>query len=149
MNRPKPQSHFDPARIAPALLAMGHVGWLGVQYQAHGEDWAQLSLPWRADLIGEQEHQVLASGPIVSLCDMAGGLSIWTRLGIYIPVATLDLRLDYQRPAKPQHAVTARAHCYKVTRSAAFVSGVAHDGEADDPVAHFTGCFMKIGRTQG
>lgn len=149
MNRPKPQSHFDPARIAPALLAMGHVGWLGVQYQAHGEDWAQLSLPWRADLIGEEERQVLASGPIVSLCDMAGGLSIWTRLGIYIPVATLDLRLDYQRPAKPQHAVMARAHCYKLTRSAAFVSGIAHDGEHDDPVAHFTGCFMKIGSAQG
>lgn len=145
MSRPAPESHFNPAKIAPALLKMGHVGWLGLSYKDHGPDWAELSLPWRADLLGEAEREVLASGPIVSLCDMAGGLSIWTTLGIYVPVATLDLRLDYQRPATPHKAVTARARCYKLTRSAAFVSGIAHDGNPDDPVAHFTGCFMKIG----
>ena len=145
MNRPLPDTHFNTAQLAPVLLTMGHVGWLGLRYDAHGKDWAQVSLPWRADLIGEPDRQVLASGPIVSLCDMASGLAIWTRMGRYVPVATLDLRLDYQRPAEPQRGVTARARCYKLTRSAAFLSGVAHDGDADDPVAHFSGCFMRIG----
>jgi uncharacterized protein (TIGR00369 family) len=146
MNRPSPSSPFQTDQIAPVLLTMGHVGWLGLRYDAHGEDWAQVTLPWRVDLIGEEERQVLASGPIVSLCDMAGGLCIWTRLGHYVPIATLDLRLDYQRPAAPQREVTARATCYKLTRSAMFVSGVAHDGDPDDPVAHFSGCFMRIGQ---
>ena len=31
-----------------------------------------------------------------------------------------------------------------MTRSAAFVRGVAHDGDADDPVAHIAGVFMTI-----
>lgn len=145
MTRPRPDIPFDPSAVAPLLLKVGHVGWLGLEYDAHGADWAQVSLPWRADLIGTDDGQVLASGPIVSLCDMASGLAIWTRMERFVPIATLDLRVDYQRPATPRLAVAARARCYKLTRSAAFVSGVAHDGDADDPVAHFTGCFMRIG----
>lgn len=145
MTRPQSDTYFDPAQISPHLLKLGHVGWLGLRYDAHGADWAQVTLPWRSDLVGDEERQVLASGPIVSLCDMAGGLAVWTALGRYVPIATLDLRLDYQRPAVVRLGVSARASCYKVTRSAMFVSGVAHDGNEGDPVAHFSGCFMRIG----
>lgn len=145
MTRPLPSTPFDPAAIAPLLLKVGHVGWLNLGFEGAGPDWAELSLPWRADLVGDDAGQVLASGPIVSLCDMAGGLAIWTAMGAFVPIATLDLRLDYQRAAAPRRPVVARARCYKLTRSAAFVSGVAHDGEPDDPVAHFSGCFMRIG----
>lgn len=145
MNRPQPLSPFDPAKLAPLLLKVGHVGWLGLQYEGHGHDWAQVALPWRADLVGDEVRAVLATGPIVSLCDMAGGLCIWTRMERFVPIATLDLRVDYQRAAVPHRAVSARATCTKLTRSAAFVTGVAHDGDPDDPVAHFAGCFMRIG----
>ena len=41
-------------------------------------------------------------------------------------------------------AVTGRAECYRITRSAAFVRGIAHDGEPDDPIAHVAGVFMSI-----
>ena len=61
-------------------------------------------------------------------------------------IATLDLRVDYQRPAKERAAVIGRAECYKVTRSAAFVRGIAHDGDPDDPVANIAGVFMSITR---
>lgn len=139
------QTHrFDPKRAAPMLLKHGHSGWLGLKYRAHGADWAELELPWREDLLAEAERHVLASGPIISMMDMASGLSIWTRMGQFAPIATLDLRVDYQRPAKERAAVIGRAECYKVTRSAAFVRGIAHDGEPDDPVAHIAGVFMSI-----
>ena len=32
--------------------------------------------------------------------------------------------------------------CYGLTKSVGFVRGVAHDGDADDPVANVTGTFM-------
>ncbi len=137
---------FDPSAAAPFMLRHGHPGWLGMAYHAHGPDWVELKLPWREDLIGQPGMPVLASGPIISLMDMASGLSIWTTLGALRPYATLDLRVDYQRPARERAAVIGHAQCYKTTRSAAFVRGVAHDGDPDDPVAQIAGVFMSIER---
>lgn len=135
---------FDPDTAGPFLLKSGHVGWLGMRYAGHGPDWVELELPWREDLIGESEVEVLASGPIISMMDMAGGMAIWTRHGVFRPVATLDLRVDYQRPARPRSKVIGRAECYASTRSAAFVRGIAHDGDPADPVAHVAAVFMTI-----
>lgn len=145
MTAPQPTDFaFDPVRAAPFLTARSHNGWLGMQYRQHGTDWVELELPWRADLVGERSREVLASGPIVSLMDMASGLAIWTRLGRFQPIATLDLRIDYTRAAAPRGSVFGRATCYRVTRSAAFVHGIAHEGDPDDPVARVQGVFMTI-----
>ncbi|TCD04934.1 PaaI family thioesterase [Erythrobacteraceae bacterium CFH 75059] len=146
MNRPAHGSTFDPAQAAPLLLRLGHVGWLGLEYHSHGDDWTELVLPWRDDLLGDSERELLATGPIVSLCDMASGMAIWNAMARFVPIATLDLRVDYQRAARPRHAVHARARCYTLTRSSAFVTGTAHDGDSSDPVARFSGCFMRIDR---
>ena len=139
-----PNPGFDPAQACGMLLAHGHPGWLGMQYADHGEDWVELELPWRDDLIGEADRPIIASGPIVSLMDMASGLAIWTTAQAFHAVATLDLRVDYMRPARERTAVFGRSQCYRLTRSAAFVRGVAHDGDPDDPVAHIAGCFMTL-----
>jgi uncharacterized protein (TIGR00369 family) len=141
---PASAARFDPAQASKFLLSFGHAGWLGLRYHDHGDNWVEFELPWREDLLGEPHSSVLASGPIVSLMDMASGMSIWQTTGIFIPVATLDLRVDYQRPARERASVFGRVECYRTTRSAAFVRGVAHDGSPDDPVAHVAGVFMTI-----
>lgn len=135
---------FDPKVLSRWILTRAHPGWLGLQYRAHGDDWVELELPWRADLVGDEHHLVLASGPIVSLMDMAAGMAIWVANGEFRPVATLDLRVDYIRPARSRAAVSGRVTCYRRTRSAAFVRGTAHDGDAADPVAQVTGVFMTL-----
>ena len=135
---------FDAAVAGRFLFEAGHTGWLGIEYVRHGDDWVELKLPWREDLLGEPDRPVLASGPIVSLMDMASGMSIWQAMGVFTPVATLDLRVDYQRPARERSAVLGRVECYRVTRSAAFVRGIAHDGDEADPVAHVAGVFMQV-----
>ncbi|MGB7409440.1 MAG: PaaI family thioesterase [Pontixanthobacter sp.] len=137
---------FDPKAAAPFMLKHGHSAKLGLRYCDHGDNWVALELPWREDLLGEIDRGVLASGPIVSLLDMASGLSIWTAMGAFRPVATLDLRVDYQRPARQDTAVIGRVECYRMTKSAAFVRGIAHDGNAGDTVATMTGVFMAIGK---
>ena len=139
-----PTPRFDPAVAADFLVSRAHNGWLGMRFSDHGEDWVEMELPWREDLLGEEGRDVLASGPIVSLLDMAGGLSIWTRTGEVRGIATLDLRVDYTRPARERRSVFGRVQCYRTTRSAAFVRGIAHDGDPDDPVAHMQAVFMTI-----
>lgn len=141
---PSSEFIFDPVRAAPFLTAQSHNGWLGLQYRDHGADWVELELPWRAELVGEASREVLASGPIVSLMDMASGLAIWTRMGRFQAIATLDLRIDYTRAAAPRGNVFGRATCYRATRSAAFVHGIAHEGDPEDPVARVQGVFMTI-----
>lgn len=138
------RGRFDPDVLAQWVLTRGHPGWLGLRYRAHGPDWCELALPWRSDLIGEARRPVLASGPIVSLMDMAAGMAIWAQGGEFRPVATLDLRMDYLRPSRERAAVFGRVQCYRRTRSAAFVRGSAHNGDPGDLVAEMTGVFMAL-----
>lgn len=133
---------FDPARAAKLMTRHGHGGWLGLQYHGHGKDWFELALPWREDLAGPGDSGVLASGPIISLMDNATSMSAWTLCGRFVPHATLDLRIDYMRAAVPGRTVIGRGECYKLTRTIAFIRGIAHDGDPDDPVAHVAGTFM-------
>jgi len=142
---PPAPPRFDAREASKFLFRAGHTGWLGLKFLDQGENWVELELPWREDLLGEDENAVLASGPIVSLMDMASGIAIWQTHKTFTPVATLDLRVDYQRPAKERSSVRGRVECYRTTRSAAFVRGIAHDGDIDDPVAHIAGVFMTIG----
>ncbi len=135
---------FDPERFMDYASrdGSGHGAAVGICYHGHGEDWVELALPWRAELVGMAETEILASGPIVSLMDMATSLAVWTKLGAFRPQATLDLRVDYLRPATPGRTVIGRGSCYRITRSIAFVRGIAHDGGPDDPVANVTGTFI-------
>ncbi|MBY8822379.1 PaaI family thioesterase [Sphingomonas colocasiae] len=136
---------FDPARFLKLMRRHGHNALLGIEYHAHGEDWVELALPYSPRLVGDTDTGVLASGPIVSLMDMATSISIWIRTGNFQPQATLDLRVDYLRPAVPGKTVVGRGQCYRVTRNIAFIRGQAHDGDPDDPLAHVAGTYMFTG----
>jgi uncharacterized protein (TIGR00369 family) len=135
-------SDFDPARFISTLAARAHGGLIGIRYVGHGEDWAELAIDYSDRLVGDDATGVLASGPILALMDMATSMSIWIRQRRFRAQATLDLRVDYLRPATPGKAVIGRGECYRITRSVAFIRGQAHDGDPDDPVAHVAGTYM-------
>jgi uncharacterized protein (TIGR00369 family) len=133
---------FDPKLFTAYASRVGHGGALGILYVGHGPDWVELALDYDEKLVGVTETGIVASGPIISLMDMATSMAIWVRLGRFRPQATLDLRVDYLRPAVPGRRITGRGECIGVTRSVGFVRGLAHDGDAADPVAHVAGTFM-------
>jgi uncharacterized protein (TIGR00369 family) len=139
---PATSPDFDPAAVARMVSSFGHNGALGARYVAHGADWVELALDYRAELIGDEETGILASGPIIALMDMATSLATWVRRGRFEAQATLDLRVDYLRAATPGRTVTGHGECYHLTRRIAFVRGTAHDGDPDDPIAHVAGTFM-------
>ena len=133
---------FDPVRFISAMARSGHNGLVGLEYSAHGDNWCQLALPWREDLVGDTATGIVASGPIITMMDMATSISIWLKSGIFRPQATLDLRVDYLRAAEPGKTVVGRGECYKVTRSIAFIRGEAHDGDPARPLAHVAGTYI-------
>ncbi len=133
---------FDPERFFEVARSVGHGKALGLEYRASGPNWMELGLPWREELVGMPETGVLASGAIVSLIDTASGGSVWMALGFFVPIVTLDLRLDYMRPAVKGETVIARCECVKLTRQIAFIRGIAHGGDPERPIAHSAATFM-------
>jgi uncharacterized protein (TIGR00369 family) len=134
---------FDP-RIWFGGRFGGHGGRLGIVFHDCGAEWAELALPYAEGLVGDPDAGVIASGPILALMDVAASIAVWSKLGAFKAHATLDLRIDYLRPARPGQTVIGRAECYRITRSIAFVRGQAHDGDPDDPIAHVAGTFMAV-----
>lgn len=133
---------FDPKLFTSYASQVGHGGALGIDYQDHGPDWVELGLDYQEKLVGVVKSGVIASGPIISLMDMALSMAIWVKLGRFRHQATLDMRVDYLRPATPGKKIVGRGECYAVTRSVGFVRGLAHDGDANDPVANVAATFM-------
>jgi uncharacterized protein (TIGR00369 family) len=133
---------FDPERFFQLARKVGHGRALGLEYHAKGENWVELALPWREELVTLPDTGVIASSAIVSLVDTCSGTAVWQRLGAFRHIATMDLRLDYLRPAVKGETVIARCECYKLTRRVAFVRGVAHGSDPERPIAHSAATFM-------
>ena len=139
---PADGERFDPARFFDLARRVGHGRALGMEFGSAGDNWTELRLPWRDELVGVPESGILASGAIVSLIDTASGGSVWMKLGYFVPIVTLDLRLDYMRPAIKGETVIARCECVKLTRQIAFVRGIAHGGDEAHPIAQSAATFM-------
>jgi uncharacterized protein (TIGR00369 family) len=115
---------------------------------------AAMAVPWRDDLVGDPQTGVMAGGVITTLLDQVCGLSVscaviaaggdFTEFGM----ATLDLRIDYMRPAQPRREVIAMARCYKLTRSIAFVRASAYEDDEADPIATVQAAFAFTGPRQ-
>jgi len=127
-----------------------HAKFLGIKFVAVDIGRATLSLPYAKKLVGNSETRVLHGGALTALLDQASGLAAVSSFHQMTPVATLDLRIDYMRAGTPGKTIIAEAHAYKTTKHIAFVRAVAHEGDADDPVATSQASFMTTasGRTK-
>ena len=115
---------------------------LGMQIREVGNSEAVFELPYDEKLVGNPDTGVIHGGVITALLDGASGAAVFAALPDLVPIATLDLRIDYLRPAEVGRTVTARATCYKMTRNVAFTRAVAYHDDPADPIAHSVGTFM-------
>ena len=118
----------------------GHISGLQLDRVAPGEAWS--SLPYRPVFVGDTETGVIHGGVVTALLDECCGMAVQLALDGTRSIATLDLRIDYQKPATPGLDIKAHSLCYRVTRSIAFVRATAYQDSEDDPVATATACFM-------
>src|SRR3954451_15304367 len=118
----------------------GQFSGLQLDRFAPGEAWSRL--PYRPVFVGDTETGVLHGGVVTAMLDESCGMAVQLALDGTRAIATLDLRIDYQKPATPGLDIKAHSVCYRTTRSIAFVRATAYQESEDDPVATATACFM-------
>jgi uncharacterized protein (TIGR00369 family) len=119
-----------------------HAQHLGMRVVEIGAGFAICRLPYREEIIGDPQRRVVFGGAITTLLDHASGIAVACALEELVPVATIDLRVDYLRAAAPGLDLYARADCHRVTRNVAFVRASAYDRDPADPFASCMGAFM-------
>lgn len=105
-----------------------------------GKVWGRV--PYRAELVGDPETGIIAGGVLTTFLDQVCGMAAILAMTEPTTVATIDIRIDYMRPAIPGRDVLAVAHCTKLGRSVAFVRAVAFEDEESNPIAHAVATFM-------
>ncbi len=128
------------------LSALRHCQVLGLSVHAIDSQRLTLRLPYSRQIIGNPETGVIHGGAITTLMDTTCGISTICVLPDFEICPTLDLRIDYMRPAEPHKDVFGVAECYRVTANIIFTRGYAYQDDPEQPIANVVGTFMRMGK---
>ena len=119
-----------------------HMREIGARITAVAPSRGSMTLPARPEWVGDPLRGQLHPGALTVLADSACGLAVGAALKERAPYATLDLRMDYLRPAGPELDVHCDAHCFRLTRNVAFVRGEVYQADREQPIAVAQASFM-------
>ena len=128
-------------RLAEELIPFNK--FLGVRVVAVERGRVEMEIPWRDELIGDPLKVAVHGGVISMLVDTAGGMAIWTALEnpTQQRVSTIDLRVDYLRPGRPETLV-AEAVVVRAGRSVGVTDmRVFHPSARGDTIATGKGVY--------
>ena len=135
----------DRAGILKQVIPnLKHCKVLGIEVVEVSKGSLLLKLPYSENIIGNPESRVIHGGALTTLMDTACGFAAISAIEGAAIAPTLDLRIDYMRPAQPDKAVYGQAEVYRVTRNVLFARGIAYQESTDKPIAHCTATFMCL-----
>jgi uncharacterized protein (TIGR00369 family) len=116
--------------------------FLGIRAGRIERDFVELILPFRPEFLGNSHKGALHGGVLSTLADTAGGAAVFAAADLGDVVSTIDLRIDYLRPATALEIIAEA----RVVRMGGRV-GVARiqilqgEGESRSLVAEATGVY--------
>lgn len=129
-------------RIIQLFETIPHFKQLDMRIIALHHSHGQMQVSCTDSLVGNPKTGVIHGGVVTTLLDTLSGLVVMASVPENTSLATLDLRIDYLRPALSQKDLFGSAECYGVTESIAFVRGLAYQDSFRKPIANCTGTFM-------
>lgn len=127
------------------MAGKGHTafaGGLGGITEVLGPGRSRMRLPYSKKLIGNPDTGVVHGGVITGFLDQCCGTAVGSMLTEPRSFATLDLRIDYMKPARPGAEIIFEGQCLKIAREVAFTRAFAFHESIDDPIAIATATFM-------
>ena len=132
----------DAERIAAVLESLPHNAKLGIRMGELASGRCTTYIEFRPELVGDPSRGVLHGGVVTTLIDATAGAAVYTSIPEGTSLATLDMRIDYLKPAEPHKRLYASADLYRLTRRIAFVRASAYQDEPGNQVAHCAASFM-------
>ena len=132
----------DVHRIGSILESLPHNVKLGIRMAEIAPGRCTMYVEFRPELVGDPSRGVLHGGVVTTLIDATAGAAVYTAVPTETALATLDMRIDYLKPAEPDKRLYASAELYRLTRRIAFVRASAYQDDAENRVAHCAASFM-------
>lgn len=137
-----PQQKMD--QIAQLWNARGEglITHMALDIQKVSAEGVLVRMPFNPDFCVDSDQTLLHGGILTALLDSVFGLANFIAIEGVSTMATLDLRVDYLRPAHSRRDILVRARCYRQTRHIAFNSGsIWFDGHEDEEIARGAATF--------
>jgi uncharacterized protein (TIGR00369 family) len=140
MPDPATQAHLRP--LVEIVTQLPHYRALGLEVVDYAPGRATLRCDYRPELVGDPQTGVVHGGVVTTILDSVCGLACFLGLEEPQAIATLDLRIDYLKPAGVERPIFGVAELYRQTRSVAFLRGHAYQDDVEDAVAICVATFM-------
>ncbi|MEM6534174.1 MAG: PaaI family thioesterase [Pseudomonadota bacterium] len=105
--------------------------------------------PYLDHLVGDPTTGIIHGGVITTMLDTISGMACASALSEVRMIATLDLRLDYMRPATPKRDIIGEAECFHITKSIAFIRAWAYHDSRDKTIAIAQSAFALTSLKRG
>ena len=118
----------DPKKLDQIARMWNHRGRgliteMNLKIEKVATDGVLVRMPFNPSFCADEDESLLHGGVLTALLDSVFGLANLVAIDRISSMATLDLRVDYLRPARSRADVMVRAECYRQTRHIAFNSG--------------------------
>lgn len=127
-----------------AMEQVGHGRQLGFTITKVARGRVSLSYPYDTNAVGNPITGAVHGGVIVSLLDTCCGAAAMNVTGKLSLAPTIDLRLDYMHPARPNAPIFVSGTAYKTTSAVIFCRGTAWQDDQENPIAHCVATFMRL-----
>ncbi|MFD1719658.1 PaaI family thioesterase [Georgenia deserti] len=125
----------DVAVVRDLLTTPAYHRWLGLELLEAADGAVTIGMTCRPDLTADVDGSYVHGGILATLLDVAGDFALVTQLGVGLP--TIDMRVDYLRPACPDDRLLATGTVVRRGRSL---------GVADARVTDADGKELAVGR---
>lgn len=136
------------SRLAQQLIdnfpaVFPHNADFNMQLEHCADGLATLYVPFQEFFVADTENGLLHTSVMATAADSATGLAVISALPEMAAIATLDLHVDYLKPALRDKTLWVKAECYRMTDNVAFARGHIWQDDETNPIAHITASFMR------